>query len=155
MSMVLASTFSVALLLANGSAEVQASLVGAWEGCRSEFGTFVEHFYIEFNGDGRFRRVALRDDPERPVAEDQGRYEASGDVLTLHYTADVGGVLAEQSEAVPFQLAADILHWGAEPAIALARAQELGNELLGSWGHRQFCRWDAGRGRGLPGGWDL
>ena len=137
MIMVRASIFSIALLF--GSAEAQANLVGAWEGCRSEFGTFVEHFYIEFNGDGRFRRVVLRDDPERPVAEDQGQYEADGGVVTLHYTAAVGGVLTEQSETVSFQLADDTLHWGAEPAIALARAQDLGDELLGRWGIVNFA----------------
>ena len=137
MIMARASIFSIALLF--GSAEAQANLVGAWEGCRSEFGTFVEHFYIEFNGDGRFRRVVLRDDPERPVAEDQGQYEADGGVVTLHYTAAVGGVLTEQSETVSFQLADDTLHWGTEPAIALARAQDLGDELLGRWGIVNFA----------------
>lgn len=135
--MVRASIFSVALLL--GSAEAQASIVGAWEGCRSEFGTFVEHFYIEFNGAGHFRRVALRDDPARPVAEVQGPYEAADGVATLHYTADVSGILTKQSEAVPFQLAGDTLHWGAEPAIALARASALGDELLGRWGIVNFA----------------
>ena len=137
MIMVRASIFSVVLLF--GSAEAQANLAGAWEGCRSEFGTFVEHFYIEFNGAGSFRRVALRDDPERPVAEDQGQYEAADGVVTLHYTAAVGGVLTEQSETVSFQLEDDTLHWGAEPAIALARAQNLGDELLGRWGIVNFA----------------
>ena len=137
MIMVRASIFSIALLF--GSAEAQANLVGAWEGCRSEFGTFVEHFYIEFNGDGRFRRVVLRDDPEQPVAEDQGQYEADGGVVTLRYTAAVGGVLTEQSETVSFQLEDDTLYWGTEPAIALARAQDLGDELLGRWGIVNFA----------------
>ena len=137
MIMVRASIFSIALLF--GSAEAQANLVGAWEGCRSEFGTFVEHFYIEFNSDGSFRRVALRDDPEQPVAEDRGQYEIADGVVTLHYTAAVGGVLTEQSETVPFRLEGDILHWGAEPAIALARAQNLGDELLGRWGIVNFA----------------
>ena len=137
MIMVRTSILWAALLF--GSAEAQANLVGAWEGCRSEFGTFVEHFYIEFNGDGRFRRVVLRDDPERPVAEDQGQYEADGGVVTLHYTAAVGGVLTEQSETVSFQLEGDTLHWGTEPAIALARAQDLGDELLGRWGIVNFA----------------
>ena len=139
MIMVRASIFSVALLLANSSAGAQANLVGAWEGCRSEFGTFVEHFYIEFNGAGRFRRVALRDDPEQPVAEDQGQYETADGVVTLHYTAAVGGVLTKQSATVPFQLEDDILYWGVEPAIALARAQDLGDELLGRWGIVNFA----------------
>ena len=137
MIMVRASIFSIALLF--GSAEAQANLVGAWEGCRSEFGTFVEHFYIEFNGDGSFRRAVLRDDPERPVAEDRGQYEAADGVVTLHYTAAVGGVLTEQSETVSFQLEDDTLHWGTEPAIALARAQDLGDELLGRWGIVNFA----------------
>ncbi len=137
MIMVRASIFSIALLF--GSAEAQANLVGAWEGCRSELGTLVQHFCIEFTGDGRFRRVVLRDDPERPVAEDQGQYEADGGVVTLHYTAAVGGVLTEQSETVSFQLADDTLHWGTEPAIALARAQDLGDELLGRWGIVNFA----------------
>ena len=137
MIMVRTSILSIALLF--GSTEAQANLVGAWEGCRSEFGTFVEHFYIEFNGDGRFRRVVLRDDPERPVAEDRGQYEADGGVVTLHYTAAVGGVLTEQSETVSFQIEGDTLHWGTEPAIALARAQDLGDELLGRWGIVNFA----------------
>ena len=137
MIMVRTSIFSIALLF--GSTEAQVNLAGAWEGCRSEFGTFVEHFYIEFNGAGSFRRVALRDDPERPVAEDQGQYEAADGVVTLHYTAAVGGVLTEQSETVSFQLEDDTLHWGAEPAIALARAQNLGDELLGRWGIVNFA----------------
>lgn len=139
MIMVRASILSAALLLANGSAGAQANLVGSWESCQSEFGSFVEHFYIEFNSNGRFRRVALRDDSERPVTEDQGQYEAADGVVTLHYTANVSGVLAEQSETVPFQLENDTLYWGAEPAIALARAQELGDELLGRWGIVNFA----------------
>ena len=137
MIMVRTSIFSIALLF--GSAEAQANLVGAWEGCRSEFGTFVEHFYIEFSSDGSFRRMALRDDPEQPVAEDRGQYEATDGVVTLRYTAAVGGVLTEQSETVPFQLEDDILYWGVEPAIALARAQDLGDELLGRWGIVNFA----------------
>ena len=133
------TTICIALLLLSGTAWAQPSVVGAWEGCRSEFGTFVEHFYIEFNSDGRFRRVALRDDPDQPVAEDRGRYEATDGVVTLRYATDVGGVLAEQSETVPFQLADETLHWGAEPAIALVRAQDLGDELLGRWGIVNFA----------------
>ncbi len=127
------------MLLANSSAGAPANLVGSWEGCQSEFGTFVEHFYIEFNSDGGFRRVALRDDPQRPVAANQGQYEAADKVVTLRYTANVGGVLGKQSEAVPFRLENDTLYWGTEPAIALARAQELGDELLGAWGIVHFA----------------
>ena len=81
----------------------------------------------------------LRDDPEQPVAEDQGQYEAADGVVTLRYTAAVGGVLTEQSETVSFQLEEDTLHWGTEPAIALARAQDLGDELLGRWGIVNFA----------------
>ena len=132
-----ASILSVALLF--GSAGAQTNLVGSWEGCQSEFGSFVEHFYIEFDSDGRFRRVALRDDSEQPVTENQGQYETADGVVTLRYTANVSGVLAEQSETVPFQLEDDTLYWGAEPAIALARAQELGDELLGRWGIVNFA----------------
>ncbi len=134
-----ASILSAALLLANDSAGAQANLVGSWESCQSEFGSFVEHFYIEFNSNGRFRRVAFRDDSERPVTENQGQYEAADGVVTLRYTANVSGVLAEQSETVPFQLEDDTLYWGAEPAIALARAEELGDELLGRWGIVNFA----------------
>lgn len=138
MIVIRASILSAALLLAAGKAWAQPSIAGAWEGCQSEFGTFVEHLYIEFNSDGSFRRVALRDDPERPVAEHRGRYEAAGGVVTLSYPAAVGGVLTEQSETVPFAVEADTLHWGAKPAIALARAQDVGDELLGRWGIVSF-----------------
>lgn len=131
------AVFWVALLL--GRADAQADLVGAWEGCQSEFGVLVEHFYIEFNGDGSFRRVALRDDPERPVAEDRGRYEGTEGVVTLRYAAASGGVLVEHREPVLFALAGDTLHWGAEPAIALTRAQPVGDALLGRWGIVNFA----------------
>ena len=49
------------------------------------------------------RRVALRDDPERPVAEDRGRYEAADGVVTLRYAADVGGGTgrAKRNRALP------------------------------------------------------
>ena len=139
MIMIRASILSVALLLANGSAGAQANLVGSWEGCQSEFGSFVEHFYIEFKSTGHFRRVAFRDDSEHPATEDQGQYEAADGVVTLRYTADVSGMLAEQSEAVPFRIVDNTLYWGAEPAIALARAAELGDELLGRWGLVNFA----------------
>ena len=133
------TTICIALLVFSGTVWAQPSVVGAWEGCRVEWGVSIEHLYVEFNSDGRFRRVALRDDPERPVAADRGRYEAAGGIVTLRYTADVGGILVEQSEAVPFQMVADTLYWGAEPAIALARAQELGDEMLGQWGIVNFA----------------
>ena len=133
-----ASILSAALLFGSAGAQ-EANLVGSWEGCQSEFGSFVEHFYIEFNSNGRFRRVALLDDSERPVTEDQGQYEAADGVVTLRYTANVSGVLAEQSETVPFQLENDTLYWGPEPALALAPAQELGDELLGQWGIVNFA----------------
>ena len=132
-------TICIALLFFSGTAWAQPSVVGAWEGCRAEWGSSIEHLYVEFDGDGRFRRVALRDDPERPVAEDRGRYETADGVVTLRYTADVSGILAEQSEAVPFQVVGDSLYWGADPALALAPAQELGDELLGQWGIVNFA----------------
>ena len=129
----------IALLLFSATVRAQPSVIGAWEGCRAEWGSSIEHLYVEFNSDGRFRRVALRDDPERPVAEDRGRYEAADGVVTLRYAADVSGILAEQSETVPFQVVSDTLYWGAEPALALAPAQELGDELLGQWGIVNFA----------------
>ncbi|MCE2450255.1 MAG: hypothetical protein J4F35_18350 [Candidatus Latescibacteria bacterium] len=143
------TTVCIALLLFSATVWAQPSVVGAWEGCRAEWGSSIEHLYVEFNSDGRFRRVALRDDPERPVADDRGRYEVADGVVTLRYTANVSGVMAEQSEEVSFQVVGDSLYWGAEPALALGRAQELGDELLGQWGIVNFADGM------LAGGWDL
>ena len=65
------TTICIALLLLSATVWAQSSVVGAWEGCRAEWGSSIEHLYVEFNSDGHFRRVALRDDPNRPVAEDR------------------------------------------------------------------------------------
>ena len=73
------------------------------------------------------------------MAEDRGRYETADGVVTLRYTADVSGILAEQSEDVSFQVVGDTLYWGPDPALALAPAQELGDELLGQWGIVNFA----------------
>ena len=40
---------------------------------------------------------------------------------------------------IPFQVVGDSLYWGSEPALALAPAQELGDELLGQWGIVNFA----------------
>ena len=129
---------------------------GAWEGCQTELGAFVEHFYIEFNDDGSFRRVVLRDDRERPVVEELGEYRAGDGAVTLRYAANVGGLLAEQSEVVPFRVGGDTLYWGdAVSEIALVRVRAMDDGLLGTWGIRQFRRWVDRWTSDLPGGWDL
>jgi hypothetical protein len=120
-------------------AQESTVLSGAWEACRT--GDFVEHFFVELGEDGRFSRVVLRDDPQLPVAADQGAYEVEGGVLILRYAAEVGGVLAAQAERVLVRLSAtgDTLYWGEGPEVALHRAGHLGEELYGQWGILNFA----------------
>lgn len=132
------TTLWIALLVVNAGAQ-PPDIEGAWEGCQTELGAFVDHFYIEFNDDGSFRRVVLRDDRERPVVEELGEYRAGDGAVTLRYAANVGGLLAEQSEVVPFRVGGDTLYWGdAVSEIALVRAQAMDDGLLGTWGIVNF-----------------